>query len=191
VLAAALIAPQANIRQGGCRACHPLMLSDEARSPAGAPAAARHLRRVLPPAAACARCNDSSMTVTPVSLSQALATFSDIYSPRIIGRVNDYDIRIAHVRGEHVWHVHDHTDEFFLVIDGQFDIALRDGGRERTVSLGPGEIFVVPKGTEHKPSSPGGSILMFEPSGTLTTGDRHEGGIPAHVDSTTGRDISG
>jgi mannose-6-phosphate isomerase-like protein (cupin superfamily) len=87
--------------------------------------------------------------------------------------------------------VHDHTDEFFLVIDGQFDIALRDGGRERTVSLGPGEIFVVPKGTEHKPSSPGGSILMFEPSGTLTTGDRHEGGIPAHVDSTTGRDISG
>jgi mannose-6-phosphate isomerase-like protein (cupin superfamily) len=131
------------------------------------------------------------MTVTPVSLSQALATFSDIYSPRIIGRVNDYDIRIAHVRGEHVWHVHDHTDEFFLVIDGRFDIALREGGRERTVSLGPGEIFVVPKGTEHKPSSPGGSILMFEPSGTLTTGDRHEGGIPAHVDSTAGRDISG
>lgn len=54
------------------------------------------------------------MTVTPVSLSQALATFSDVYSPRIIGRVNDYDIRIAHVRGEHLWHVHDHTDEFFL-----------------------------------------------------------------------------
>ena len=52
-------------------------------------------------------------------------------------------------------------------------------------------IFVVPKGTEHKPSSPGGSILMFEPSGTLTTGDRHEGSIPAHVDSTAGRDISG
>ena len=50
---------------------------------------------------------------------------------------------------------------------------------------------MVPKGTEHKPSSPGGSILMFEPSGTLTTGDRHEGGIPAHVDSTAGRDISG
>jgi mannose-6-phosphate isomerase-like protein (cupin superfamily) len=131
------------------------------------------------------------MTETPVSLSQALAAFSDVYSPRIVGRVNDYDIRIAHVLGEHVWHVHDHTDEFFLVIDGQFDIALRDGGRERTVSLRRGDIFVVPKGTEHKPSSPGGSILMFEPSGTLTTGDRHEGDIPAHVDSTVGWDISG
>ncbi|HYS34113.1 MAG TPA: cupin domain-containing protein [Pseudonocardiaceae bacterium] len=131
------------------------------------------------------------MTVTPVSLSQALATFSDVYSPRIIGRVNDYDIRIAHVRGEHVWHAHDHTDEFFLVLDGRFDIALRDGGRERTITLRSGDIFVVPKGTEHKPSSPGGSILMFEPSGTLTTGDRHEGDVPGHVDSTTGRDISG
>jgi mannose-6-phosphate isomerase-like protein (cupin superfamily) len=130
------------------------------------------------------------MTDTPISLSHALAAFSDVYSPRIVGRVNDYDIRVAHVRGEHVWHVHDHTDEFFLVIDGRFDIALRDGdGGERTVSLRSGDIFVVPKGTEHKPSSPGGSILMFEPSGTLTTGDRHQGDIPAHVDSTAGREI--
>jgi mannose-6-phosphate isomerase-like protein (cupin superfamily) len=129
------------------------------------------------------------MTVSPVNLNQALATFTDIYSPRIVGRVNDYEIRIAHTRGEHVWHVHDHTDEFFLVLDGGFDIALRDADGERTVSLGPGEIFVVPRGTEHKPSSPGGAILMFEPSGTSTTGDRHEGVIPAHVDSTTGRDI--
>ena len=78
-----------------------------------------------------------------------------------------------------------------LVLDGQFDVALRNGGRERIVSLRPGEIFVVPKGTEHKPSSPGGSILMFEPSGTITTGDRHQDGIPAHIDSTAGLDISG
>ena len=129
------------------------------------------------------------MTDTPISLSRALAAFSDVYSPRIVGRVNDYDIRVAHARGEHVWHVHDHTDEFFLVIDGRFDIALRDGDGERTVSLRSGDIFVVPKGTEHKPSSSGGSILMFEPTGTLTTGDRHQGDIPAHVDSTVGREI--
>jgi len=130
------------------------------------------------------------MTNTPVSLSQALASFGDIYSPRIVGRVNDYDVKIAHARGEHVWHTHQHTDEFFLVIDGRFDIAIRepDGG-ERTVELHAGDIFVVPKGIEHKPSSPGGAIMMFEPSGTLTTGDRHEGDIPAHVDSTTGRPI--
>ena len=62
-------------------------------------------------------------------------------------------------------------------------------GREHTVALRQGDTFVVPKGTEHKPSSPGGSILMFEPSGTSTTGDRHEGGIPGHVDSTVGHEL--
>ena len=122
----------------------------------------------------------------PVSLSQALAAFTDVYSPRIVARVNDYDVRIAHFKGDHVWHVHEHTDEFFLVLDGQVKISLREAGGEHTVTLGAGEIFVVPRGTEHMPSSPGGSALMFEPSGTLTTGDRHEGEIPAHVDSTTG-----
>ena len=69
------------------------------------------------------------MTDTPVNLSQALASFSDVYSPRIVGQVNDYDIRIAHVLGDYVWHVHDHTDEFFLVLDGQFDecdLTMRD-----------------------------------------------------------------
>ncbi|MBO0787247.1 MAG: cupin domain-containing protein [Actinobacteria bacterium] len=132
------------------------------------------------------------MTAEPVSLSKALASFSDIYSPRIVGRVNDYDIKIARAEGEHVWHTHDTTDEFFLVIDGQFDITLREGdGSERTVSLHAGDIFVVPRGVVHKPSSPGGSIMMFEPSGTSTTGDRHEGDIPAHVDSTTGHEFGG
>ena len=130
------------------------------------------------------------MTAIPVSLSQALAAFSDVYSPRIVGRVNDYDIKIAHAQGEHVWHVHEHTDEFFLVLDGQFDIALRDGGSERTVSLRAGDMFVVPQGTEHKPSSPGGAILMFEPAGTVNTGDRQEGEMPSYLHSTTGRDIS-
>jgi len=133
---------------------------------------------------------------TPVNLTTALASFDDIYSPRIVARVNDYDVRIAHTLGEHVWHVHADTDEFFLVLDGQFDVALRangdgDGdGDETMVALSKGDTFVVPKGTEHKPSSPGGSILMFEPSGTSTTGDRHEGEIPDHVDGTTGRDLT-
>ena len=79
--------------------------------------------------------DDDPMTDTPVNLTQALAAFTDVYSPRIVGRVNDYDIRIAHVRGEHVWHVHEHTDEFFLVLDGQVDISLRQDGGERTVTL--------------------------------------------------------
>ncbi len=127
----------------------------------------------------------------PVNLSQALAAFTDVYSPRIVARVNDYDVRIAHFSGEHVWHVHEDTDEFFLVLDGTFDVSLREDGGERTVRLRAGDIYVVPRGTEHKPSSDGGAILMFEPSGTVTTGDRHEGEIPAHVDSTAGHDLTG
>jgi mannose-6-phosphate isomerase-like protein (cupin superfamily) len=127
------------------------------------------------------------VTTQPVNLTATLQSFQDIYSPRIVAHVNDYDVRIAHTKGEHVWHVHDDTDEFFLVLEGEFHVALRDtDGSESTVVLRKGDTFVVPKGTEHKPSSPGGSILMFEPSGTSTTGDRHEGEIPEHVDSTTG-----
>jgi mannose-6-phosphate isomerase-like protein (cupin superfamily) len=130
------------------------------------------------------------MDIAPVNVTEALASFDDVYSPRIVARMNDYDVRIAHAKGDHVWHVHEDTDEFFLVLDGRFDIALRDAhGTERTVRLAKGDTFVVPRGTEHKPSSPGGSILMFEPTGTVTTGDRHEGDIPAHVDTTTGREL--
>ncbi|MCF2527569.1 cupin domain-containing protein [Yinghuangia soli] len=130
------------------------------------------------------------MTTNPINLTKALASFDEVYSPRIVARMNDYDVRIAHTLGEHVWHVHEDTDEFFLVLDGRFDIALREAdGTERTVVLEVGDTFVVPKGTEHKPSSPGGSILMFEPSGTSTTGDRHEGEIPSHVTSTAGQDL--
>jgi mannose-6-phosphate isomerase-like protein (cupin superfamily) len=127
----------------------------------------------------------------PLALGQALASFDALWSPRIVTRVNDYDVRVAKVSGEHVWHVHDHTDEFFLVLDGRFDIDVRDAdGNETTVALQKGDVFVVPKGTEHKPSSPGGEILMFEPSGTSSTGDRHQGAIPDHVDSTTGHELA-
>ena len=132
------------------------------------------------------------MKPQPVNLTTALASFDDVYSPRIVTRMNNYDVRIAHAQGEHVWHVHDATDEFFLVLDGRFDISLRAAdGSETTVVLNQGDVFVVPRGTEHKPSSPGGSILMFEPSGTSPTGDRHEGEIPDHVDSTTGHQLTG
>jgi mannose-6-phosphate isomerase-like protein (cupin superfamily) len=125
----------------------------------------------------------------PVNVNHALRSFDDIYSPRIVARVNDYDVRIAHAKGEHVWHVHEDTDEFFLVVDGQFDVALRDAdGSETSVRLEQGDVFVVPRGTEHKPSSAGAAILMFEPTGTSSTGDRHDA-IPGHVDSTTGHEL--
>ena len=131
------------------------------------------------------------MIPPPVSLTAALASFREVYSPRIVARVNDYDVRIAHAAGEHVWHVHEDTDEFFLVLDGEFRVSVRDrDGHETTALLRRGDVYVVPRGTEHKPSSSGGSILMFEPSGTASTGDRFEGTLPAHVDSTTGRELA-
>ncbi|WP_251065820.1 cupin domain-containing protein [Streptomyces sp. ISL-36] len=123
---------------------------------------------------------------TPVALAEALATFDELWSPRIVTRVNDYDVRVAKVAGEHVWHAHDHTDEFFLVLDGELRISLRENGVERTVSLPRGSVLTVPRGVEHRPSAPSGAtILLFEPTGTLSVGDRHDE-IPGHVDATTG-----
>ncbi|MDP9794290.1 mannose-6-phosphate isomerase-like protein (cupin superfamily) [Catenuloplanes nepalensis] len=131
------------------------------------------------------------MTEQPIDLMTALAGFDELWSPRIAARVNDYDVRVAKVAGEHVWHAHARTDEFFLVLDGVFHIALRETGDapEREVVLRRGEIFVVPAGTEHRPSAPdGAAILMFEPSGTSTVGERHDP-VPTHVDVTTGHPL--
>ncbi|MER5321629.1 cupin domain-containing protein [Streptosporangium roseum] len=126
------------------------------------------------------------MSNEPIDLGNALASFDALWSPRIVTRVNDYDVRVAKVEGEHIWHVHDDTDEFFLVLDGELYISLRESHGERTVHLPKGAVFTVPKGTEHKPHAPAGAaILLFEPAGTPTVGDRHDE-IPDHIDVTTG-----
>ena len=126
------------------------------------------------------------MSDEPIDLTAALASFEQLWSPRIVTSVNDYDVRIAKVAGEHVWHVHENTDEFFLVLDGELTIALPD----RSVTLPKGSVFVVPRGVEHKPSSEqGAAIMMFEPTGTSTVGDRHDE-VPDHVDATTGHRLA-
>ena len=127
------------------------------------------------------------MMQKPVNLNKALKSFSDTWSPRIVTKVNNYDVRIAHVEGEHVWHVHEETDEFFLVLEGRFDIATREGGEEKVVNMSEGDTYVVPRGTFHKPSSDGASILMFEPTGTNSTGDDYQGILPENIESTIGR----
>ncbi|MEU9400347.1 cupin domain-containing protein [Streptomyces sp. NPDC048242] len=125
-------------------------------------------------------------TSEPQSLETVLASFSDQWSPRIVTAVNDYDVRVAKVEGEHLWHAHDDTDEFFLVLSGELHISLREPAGERTVTLPKGSVFTVPRGTEHKPYAPVPTeILVLEPTGTLSVGDRHEE-IPDHVDATTG-----
>ncbi|MUL41209.1 cupin domain-containing protein [Streptomonospora sp. PA3] len=127
------------------------------------------------------------MSYAPIALSTAFASFDTLWSPHVVTRVNDYDVRVAKVEGDHIWHVHTDTDEFFLVLDGELHIALRDGAGEHSVRLPRGSVFTVPRGTEHRPSAPSGaSILLFEPTGTSSVGDRH-GDVPDHVDATTGR----
>lgn len=123
-----------------------------------------------------------------IHLPEMLSAIEQPWSPRIVATVNDAEVRIARVAGEHVWHVHDDTDEFFMVLDGRFEISLRDAqGAVELVTLGSGDVFVVPRGVEHKPASPppGAAIVMFERSGTMTTGDRHDP-LPPGIPTTRG-----
>jgi len=104
-----------------------------------------------------------------INLAEKFATFSEHWAPRIVATYNGNDIRIVKVEGEFVWHKHDDTDDFFMVLEGVLDIELRD----RTVTLGPGELFVVPRGVEHRPVARHGEakIIVIEPAGTDNTGD--------------------
>ena len=103
-----------------------------------------------------------------VNLAEKLGLVHEHWQPRIVARVNDHDVRIVKVKGEFVWHRHADTDDFFLVLDGRVTIQLRD----RDVVLGPGELFVVPRGVEHCPrADEEASLLLIEPAGTVNTGD--------------------
>ena len=103
-----------------------------------------------------------------VSLSDKLATFAEHWSPRTVATYNGHDVMVVKVQGEFVWHKHDDTDDFFLVLKGVLDIELRD----RTVTLRPGEMFIVPKGVEHRPvAREEVHLLIMERAGTPNTGD--------------------
>ncbi len=105
----------------------------------------------------------------PANLAEKLATFSDSFSPRTVATYNNNDIMVAKLEGQFHWHRHDDTDDFFLVLKGTLDIELRD----RTVTLNPGEVFVVPRGIEHRPVARDEvHILLIEPTGTPNTGDK-------------------
>ena len=117
----------------------------------------------------------------PRRLDEVFSTFDVTWEPRIVTTVNDYDVRIARCEGDHTWHSHADTDEFFLCLDGEFTIDLRE---HESVVLQPGDVYTVPRGTEHRPrATPGTRILMFEPRGTPSTGDQGE---VDHVATTTG-----
>ena len=106
--------------------------------------------------------------LAPVNLAEKFASFSDHWNPRIVGRYNGNEIRIAKAEGEFTWHSHSDTDELFLVVSGDFGIEFRDGLRR----LAPGELIVVPRGTEHRPIANGEcQILMLDREGEPNTGE--------------------
>ncbi len=103
-----------------------------------------------------------------INLAEKLATFSDHWQPRTVGEFNGHDLMVVKVKGEFKWHKHDDTDDFFLVLKGRLTIRLREGN----VTLGPGEMFVVPKGAEHCPvAEEEVHMLLIEPTGTPNTGN--------------------
>jgi mannose-6-phosphate isomerase-like protein (cupin superfamily) len=106
--------------------------------------------------------------VNAVNLAEKLATFAEHWQPRTVGQFNGHDLMVVKVKGEFTWHKHDDTDDFFLVLKGRVAIRMRD----RTVTLGPGELFVVPKGMDHCPvAEEEAHILLIEPTGTPNTGN--------------------
>jgi len=105
---------------------------------------------------------------TAVSLTEKLSTFSEHWSPKIVTQFNGHDVMVVKVKGEFVWHSHAETDDYFLVLKGNLTIQLRDG----EVKLAPGDLYVVPKGVEHRPVAEEEThLLLIEPRDTPNTGD--------------------
>jgi mannose-6-phosphate isomerase-like protein (cupin superfamily) len=103
-----------------------------------------------------------------INLAEKLAQFADRWQPRTVAQFNGHDIMVVKVKGEFVWHKHDETDDFFLILSGRLHIRLRD----RTIILNPGELFIVPRGVEHQPFAEEEThVLLIEPKGTPNTGD--------------------
>lgn len=107
------------------------------------------------------------MDYRPINLRQKFSLFAEQWQPKVVAEMNDYQFKIVKLQGDFIWHDHKDTDETFIVIDGEMLIDFRDGA----VRIGPGEMFVVPKGVEHKPYAEAEvKLLLIEPRGVLNTG---------------------
>ena len=108
---------------------------------------------------------------TPINLAEKLARIPDLWQQRVVAEMNDYQFKLVRIEGDFIWHDHPETDETFMVIEGHLRIDFRDG----SVDIGPGEMFVVPKGVQHKPfAEKEVKMMVIEPRGILNTGN--EGG---------------
>lgn len=111
------------------------------------------------------------MSYKPINFRQKFELFTEQWQPKVIAEMNDYQFKVVKLHGDFIWHTHKDTDETFIVVEGDLRIDFRDGA----VHLSSGEMFVVPKGVEHKPyAEHGAKLLLIEPRGVLNTG--HEGG---------------
>jgi mannose-6-phosphate isomerase-like protein (cupin superfamily) len=107
-------------------------------------------------------------TYAPINLAEKLAKLNDLWQPRVVAELNDYQFKVVRLAGDFVWHSHPDTDEAFIVIDGELRIDFRDGA----VTLRPGELYVVPKGVEHKPfAAKEVRMMLIERRGVTNTGD--------------------
>jgi len=108
------------------------------------------------------------MDFKSINFKEKLSKFTDHWAPKIIAQMNDYHFKLVKFQGDFVWHHHDDTDEVFIVLDGEMSIAFQDD----SIALKAGEMFVVPKGVEHKPSAEKEcEIMLVEPAGTINTGE--------------------
>lgn len=119
------------------------------------------------------------MNIDKVNIAQKFALFTDHWNPRIAGELNGQHIKLVKLQGEFSWHKHDNEDEMFLVIKGTLLMELRG----KTLEINPGEFIIIPKGTEHKPASKEEvHVMLFEPAGTLNTGDQQNEFTKAELD---------
>jgi mannose-6-phosphate isomerase-like protein (cupin superfamily) len=118
-----------------------------------------------------------------INLHEKLAKFSEHWSPKIVSSYNGNDVMVVKVKGEFVWHFHPETDDFFLVLKGTLRIDLRDtAGNETHVDLNPGDLYVVPRGVEHRPvAADEVHLLLIEPTGTPNTGDTATAAIKVRI----------
>jgi len=119
------------------------------------------------------------MQYTAINLAEKISLFTEQWQPKVIAEMNDYQFKVVRLQGEFVWHEHADTDETFIVLDGSLKIEFRDG----LVELHSGEMFVVPKGVEHKPSAEQEvQVMIIEPRGVLNTGDQPADKLTAEND---------
>tara|TARA_B100000470_G_scaffold221674_1_gene212691 strand:+ start:2296 stop:2664 length:369 start_codon:yes stop_codon:yes gene_type:complete len=119
------------------------------------------------------------MIYNPINIEKKLKKFSDYWSPKVIGEMNDYQFKLAKVQGEFIWHQHLDTDETFFVVQGQLTIEFKDG----SVDIEQGEMYVVPKGVEHKPmATKECHIMIIEPKGVTNTGNKIDSKLKADND---------